>query len=568
MVSEEYPDVRSSSEPEQPARGIAAWFGAAPGATDRRQLWLTLSVFLLALGLRLIHLSELQGTAWADERPLINDSQYYGMRASEIASGELVGAYPGFLSPVYCYALGAVYSVTGSDLWTAKLFQILFAALSIALVHRIARRIFCEAAAVIAAVLLAAHGPLIYYSALLLPTTLVFGLHAVLIWVLLRGELTSKRALVAGALVGLAIGAKANALLLLPVIGLWLFFQRDHKPERSWIRPLVFLALGAVLTVTPITWRNYTTSGEFVLVTTTGGRNLLKGNGEDANGSHVSLNQETTHIGHYLDGTVDIEQAIAEDHELRDLAFETMLAEPIHTLGLFGKKLMLLFNHMQLGIRDDFHFAQTQTSLIAQSLPSFALIVSLGLVGLVLYLRESRGSRLLGWILVSQIASFVLVFVLARYRMVTLLVLAPFAGQALAGFISDLGGRKLPRALVAALLMLPALWFVRLPLEGFEEPNPPGELHNFIADWHFERGEIQRAFSGYNKASKASWRISTLTDHWHVRSRIADCYDEMGRKQKAALVREPLLLEIEAHFPLKENELKQSLLKKLGRGKD
>jgi len=565
VVSEEYPDVRSSSEPQPPASGVAAWFGSTPGASAPLRLWLTLLVFALALGLRLVHLSELQGTAWADERPLINDSQYYDMRASEIASGELIGAYPGFLSPVYCYVLGAVYSVTGSDLWTAKLFQIVFAALSIALVHRIARRIFCEAAAVVAAVLLAAHGPMIYYSALLLPATLVFGLHALLVWVLLRGELTSRRALCAGALVGLAIGAKANALLLLPVIGLWLFFQRGHKPERSWIRPLVFLALGAVLTITPITWRNYQTSGEFVLVTTTGGRNLLKGNGEDANGSHVALNQETIHIGHYLDGTVDIERAIAEDHELRDLAFEGMLAEPVRTLGLFGKKLLLLFNHMQLGIRDDFHFAQTQTSLIAQPLPSFALIVSLGLVGLVLYLRESRGSRLLGWILLSQIASFVLVFVLARYRMVTLLVLAPFAGQAVAGFFSDLGGRRIPRALVAALLMLPALWFVRLPIEGFEEPNPPGELHNFVADWHFERGETQRAFSGYNKASKTTWRIASLADHWAVRARIADCYDEMGRRQKAVLVRETLLAEVEAQYPFKENALKQELLQKLGR---
>ncbi len=568
MTSEEYPDVHSASDRDsQPARGFAAWFGGAPDADSPRRLWLTLLVFALAFGLRYAHLAELQGTAWADERLLINDSQYYDLRASEIASGELIGEYPGFLSPVYCYALGAVYAVTGSELFAAKLVQILFAALAVALVHRISRRLFSEAASVVAAVLLATHGPLIYYSTLLLPTTLVFGLHALLLWVLLRGALTPKRALVAGAIIGLCIGAKANALLLLPVLGAWLYFGERKPRPHAWIRTLVFLALGSFITIAPITWRNWETSGEFVLVTTTGGRNLLKGNGEAANGSHVPLNQETVFIRHYIDGVVDIERAVAEDKELRSLALHAMIENPARALKLFITKFHLLFNQIQLGIRDDFNFAQTQTRLIAGPLPSFTWIVALGLVGLVLYLRESRGTRLLGWILLTQIASFVLIFVLARYRMVALLTLAPFAGQAVAGFIADLATQKIPRAAIAIALLFPALWFIRLPVPGFEEPNPPGELHNFVADWHYDRGEYKRAFTSYNKASKSSWQISNLTDHWSVRARIADCYNRTARPQKAKIVRELLLAEIEQHFPLQEHELKVELRKKLGLNK-
>jgi 4-amino-4-deoxy-L-arabinose transferase-like glycosyltransferase len=565
VTSEEYPDVRTNDESSPVSKGLfARFFGQAPAADGPRRLLITLVIFAVALGLRVVHMSQLEGTAWEDERGLISDSEYYDMRANEIASGELVGAYPGFLSPLYCYVLGAGYAITGSNLWAVKLLQIIFASLAIALVHRITRRMFSEAAAVIAALLLACHGPSIYYSALLLPTTLVFGLHATLIWVLVRGELTPLRTLKAGLLIGLCIGAKANALLLLPVLAIWFYNQRAQLVQANYLRLVGALALGAAITITPITWRNYATSGEFILVTTTGGRNMLKGNGETATGTHSSLNEETIHIGYYLDGTVDIERSIAEDRELKSLAWQAMGDEPIRALQLFGVKLQLLFNQIELGIRDDYRFARMQSPLLGLPLVSFALIASLGLVGLVLYLRDSRHSKLLGWILLAQVASFVLIFVLARYRMVLLLCLAPFAGQALAGFVDDLVTKRIPRAITACIFLVPSIWFVNQSIEGFEKPNPPGELHRFVGDWHFEREEWKRAFAGYNRASKSDWHISNLLDHWAVRARLADCYAEMDRPQKAALVREGLLTEVMEHYPFRQLDLKDELLMKLG----
>jgi hypothetical protein len=103
-----------------------------------------------------------------------------------------------------------------------------------------------------------------------------------------------------------------------------------------------------------------------------------------------------------------------------------------------------------------------------------------------------------------------------------------------------------------------------MPVAGFQDPNPPGELHRFTADWHFGRGEWRQAFADYNRAAKSSWHISSLSDHWAVRARIADCYDELGRPQKARLVRETLLAEILQHFPNRPHELRDELLSKLG----
>jgi hypothetical protein len=167
-------------------------------------------------------------------------------------------------------------------------------------------------------------------------------------------------------------------------------------------------------------------------------------------------------------------------------------------------------------------------------------------------------------VLLAQVASFVLVFVLARYRMVAVLCLAPFAGQAVCGAAADLAARRFVRVIAAAVLLAAAVFAVRAPVRGFEDPNPPGELHRYVADWHFERGEWKPAFTAYNLAAKSSWHISSLEDHWAVRARIADCYDELGKPGKAVRVRQALLAEIVRHFPNRPSELKDELSVKLG----
>ena len=75
----------------------------------------------------------------------------------------------------------------------------------------------------------------IYYHGILLPTTTILLLHLLLIFAL-TGRWALWRFAVAGALIGLAILAKANAILLLPALAAWVWFANPERSRRTrWI---------------------------------------------------------------------------------------------------------------------------------------------------------------------------------------------------------------------------------------------------------------------------------------------------------------------------------------------
>ncbi len=534
------------------------------GALDRDRagsgLGSTLVLFALALGLRALHVFELQGGAWADERAFVSDSAYYDQSAREIAGGELVGDSPGFLSPLYCLFLGGVYALAGPSLLAAKLAQAFLGALSVALVHRAGRLVFGEPAGALAALLLALNGVLVYYTGLLLPDGLVLFWHALFLWLCVRRPPFGWNALAAGSALGLATATKANALLLLLATLVWVLAAfRDHALSAR-VRAALLLLAGAALAVFPITLQNYLATDRLVLVTTTGGRNLLKGNGPEATGTHTQLSFETVNIGHYLDREVDVDQVLREDRELGALALETMAEDPLRAARLFGVKLLLFFNAMELGIRDDYAYARTQSALLALPLVPFALVAPLGLAGLCLFAFADRRATLVTVVLATQVASFVLVFVLARYRLPAIAALALFAGAALSLAASDLRARRFLRPALTALIAAASLFLVHLDVPGFERPASTAKQHAFVGDFHFRRGDDALALVEYEAALAQAQGFRSSLDALVLRARVADCLEGLGLPDRAELVRAEVQDELARNHPQRSAALQALLL--------
>ena len=110
-----------------------------------------------------------------------------------------------------------------------------------------------------------------------------------LILVVLTGRPSWWRALAGGVLIGLAVVTKANAILLVPAMAAALLLDdREPSPRKRWAG-VASMVLGVALALGPITAANHRLTGSMILVTTTGGSNLLKGNGPTATGSHAFL---------------------------------------------------------------------------------------------------------------------------------------------------------------------------------------------------------------------------------------------------------------------------------------
>ena len=97
--------------------------------------------------------------------------------ARRAAGGNLVLNHAYFLSPLYIYLLAATYALFGTGPATAFTLQAVLSAASCVLALWIGRRLFGEIAGLIAGLLLALYGFVIYQSMVLLPGTLVLFLN-------------------------------------------------------------------------------------------------------------------------------------------------------------------------------------------------------------------------------------------------------------------------------------------------------------------------------------------------------------------------------------------------------
>jgi len=529
---------------------------AAPRVDTRsagRSWWIgCLLIFAVALGIRLLYLGQLAATPFLDELPLLADSQYYDMRAREIASGNWTMSAPGFLSPLYCYVLGVVYKLFGPSLYGAKLFQSILGALSCVLLAMVGRRLFSSRVGLFAGLLLALYLPHIYYHGILLPPTLVVVLH-LLILLLLVGRPSWWRALGGGVLIGLAVVAKANAVLLVPALAVVLLLDGREPALRKRLTAVALMVLGAVLALAPITAANHRLTGSFILVTTTGGANLMKANGPTATGSHAFLPPGAEAVGlplHFAHA-VDGRKAASQSRYLSAAARGYMLENPLRTGILFSRKLFLLLNARELGIRDQYYFAKTRMPLLRWPLLGFWAVVPLGLAGVCLAWRDWRRLGLLHCVLAVQVISFVLIFVLARYRLVMVACLMPFAAWAILNAIEWVRARSWTRfvPLVVAWAAFSAV--ATIPFAEFPPDRGFADQYEFLADHEFDRGNHAAAVELYEATLTSTWQDerNAVLLSWQSRIRLARAHLALGRSENARPILMRLLGEMESLAP-------------------
>ena len=227
----------------------------------RRQ---TAAFAVAALAVRLAHLAFLRGSPLF--RCPVVDASWHHQWAELVAGGSPLAYAPYFRAPLYPWLLGAVYRLTGSSLIVGACLSALMAAVSTALLHRIALRASRSArVAAFCALAWALWGTDVLYSTSLLITPLY-------ILLLLTAFLqTERRGISAWPALGLAAIARPTALLALPAM-----LARRRPGLRS-----VLLFLLPVLAV----WAVNALAGDpLTIVSSQGGVNLYIGNSRDADG--------------------------------------------------------------------------------------------------------------------------------------------------------------------------------------------------------------------------------------------------------------------------------------------
>jgi len=258
----------------------------------RRKFWLWLAgICLLAAASRTLIISQ-----YVTENPFAVsprvDAKVYWQWAERIADGKLIQDQPFFSAPLYPYLLGVLRAL-GGTLTTVYIVQALLDIVAACLLARVCRKRFSAGVGLLAAGLYLFLEEPASSSLRVLTCTLQLVLLAVT-WdrlVAVQEKATLARRLGLGAAIGFLCLSYPPAMMLVPAIGLWLFWQSSRRTKDA-LRSAVPVAL-ACLVIAPATLHNWYVSGDLFLIQSATAVNLRQGNAPGANGTYTPIPNTT-----------------------------------------------------------------------------------------------------------------------------------------------------------------------------------------------------------------------------------------------------------------------------------
>jgi 4-amino-4-deoxy-L-arabinose transferase-like glycosyltransferase len=455
-------------------------------------------VFAVALVVRLAYLLTAHGPAF--EAPLI-DADYYDYLGERLARGEGFGQGPFWQPPLYPLVLGGLYWLGGHSLWWPRLLQTLLGAATAALVQGVTRRASgSDKVGLLAGLLVALHGPLVFYDGELLATSLGTFLGTAALWLACREAPSAGKALLCGVCIGL--GALTLAPLLLLVLPLAWALARG-RPLRG-----ALCAAACAAVVLCATFSNHARSGEWVLISANGGINLWLGNNARADETLAirpgraweALVQEPSRHGFHTPAT--------QDAYFTRKALGWCGAHPLDCVGNLLWKARLLLVARELPRNEDLYVVRSQSPVLwaltarvgSLALP-YALLWPLAAAGCVALWRRWRAKedvrvalRVVG-AAVMLAAPCLLFFVSGRYRTPLAPVLCVLAALGLSALRSR-SARRVPAGVALAVLVL-SVWPVRLAVDAVDFE---AELHYVVGGRLARLGDDAGAVEAWQRA--------------------------------------------------------------------
>lgn len=491
-----------------------------------RERWWWVALLALAFALRLAAVIEYEARHPHADSPVIDEASYDSW-AREIADGDWLGDEVFFQEPLYPYALGTIYAVTGDSRTAARSVQVVLGVLSVWLVRVLARRTFGRRAGWVAGISLALNPVAVLMPCLLLKPNLFVPLFAGLCIAFVGDRNGStKRWIAIGVLGGLGALLRGNLLILLPAIGVWPLVRMRSM---SALKPMAAFALGVGFVLAPVAIRNQVVGGVFALTTSGAGTNLYGGNSlENEYGVATEFSWVRGVPEHEaLDWRVEAERRTGTSLDggetsrfwIRELA-DSLRAHPLAHLAILWNKLRLTLGSYEVA---DNHFQgwdARYVQVLRWPLPGWGVSGALGIAGLLGWVALRRTSEtesrrrgdLLALIFVAYLCTIVLTVTSMRARFPLVVPLLPFAGLFIDRGFQALRSRNVPRIGAFAGLLLIAAVCVHVPVFGAgQSERDCAERDHNLAVAMLESGRAAEALPIADELSRRHPRSARLT---------------------------------------------------------
>jgi tetratricopeptide (TPR) repeat protein len=475
-----------------------------------------LIIFAVAFIVRLVYLLQARIYDPQFDYPVI-DALFHHQWALQIAGGDIIGSGAFFRAPLYPYFLGLIYAVFSDSIFTAKLIQMLIGALTAALTYKLGTLVFNRAAGIVAGLLMAPFAPAVFYEGELLldPLAMFLVLAATLTTVNVISKGNRWRWIMAGLLWGLSAACRPTALLMIPVVALYIILNKETgEKSRRWSR-LGFVILGCAIVILPITIRNYVVGDDPALIASQAGVNFYIGNNAYADGITATIPELPS--WDYRDAVAVAENDLGRQLKPSEISSYYMkkgldfwIDEPGRAILLTLKKALLFWNAREFPNNRSFYFVREIVPFLKIVPITFGILAPLSLTGLVLAFVYPGIKRKYVYLLAGLIGvhwiTHAFFFVNGRFRLPAVPLLACFAG-ACAVMIYTFYMRKMYKHLAVSVVLI--ILFAIAVHYNFRGPinDEFAEGWNMVGMTYLDRGNLREAEKAFHTALRRDPRM-------------------------------------------------------------
>ena len=506
----------------------------ATWGTHRLPLFGILGVALL---IRLLHFWAISDTALYRVHTVVeSDSRAYWNWAQQILTGHLLDTYHAYTqseqltapldtwyrwwggkeifrtAPLFPYWVAGLLGVSGGSLAFVILVQLVVGSLHPLVIYGLFRRLFGTRVGLVAGALTAVYGPFIFYQGVLLRDWLPPLLEPLALLALLRARESDRgRAwLLAGAALGLALLAKELVLLFLPLVLLWLVWEKWPEWRRR-VRAACYLLGGVVLCISPLLVRNALVGAPLFSISNRAAVAFIGAHAADSSPSPA---------GYKWNGSTRKRILERSGGKLLPTIWETLRTYQGDYGLLIRKELFklrgLLDPHEISGGEVSFDYGREVSPALHFSL-GYGFIVPLGVAGVLISLRGWRRQRLIYLYLPALLLGQAFGPIQERYRLTLVPVMIGYAAVALVQIFDQLRERRLGRAagglaIVLLISVVQQVWIPLFPPKGYGR----GADYLWNAEVYASEGRYDRAV-GELERLRAKAR-----DHPHLAKPAAD----------------------------------------------
>lgn len=404
-----------------------------------------------------------------------SDDWVYWVMAGSKAAGHWIPETPFLSAPLFPYLLGIVRWI-GGGLKSVYVLQLLLGMISILLIAFGTKKRFGETAGLIAAALFAfSEEPTMAFTRVMADSVQIFLVTLVwFLWTRLSDQqnLSLKQIILSGIMIGFLALAWPPAQLLLIGYGIWLSFSTKKSLPDRFTKTFIGIIAGLII-ISPVTFHNYKTDNEFILISANSGINLLQGNNENAQGIITPIKGIRTDRQHMFEDAANVYQQTHGktdswkkiDHYFGDQAKAFIFGQPEKSIPLLAKKFYwfltsLDYDNISVLSLEQEHGLYQAAKLVPIELP---WLMGLALLGVILLFRDIH--RFTPELLILGLTIFVCVVFhySARYRLPAAPVLCILSAVA----ITQWQKISFPPIAKVTIALLPLLFIILNHFTGF-----------------------------------------------------------------------------------------------------